>query len=79
MEQSLSSLLGRAMMVGVSNIENARSFLSICIQDGMAIPKIDAWASVSIFYPQFELAVSRMKRGGIEEIMISQIFLTSLV
>ena len=27
-------------MVGVSNIGNARSFLSICVQDGMIIPKM---------------------------------------
>ena len=38
-------------MVGVPNIGNARSFLSICVQDGMIMPKTDAQASVSILYP----------------------------
>ena len=42
-------------------------------------PKIDAWASASILYPHFKLAVSRMKRGGIKGIVVIHIFLTSSV
>ena len=57
---------GRATAGGVSNIGNARSFLSICVQDGLIIPKINAWAGMSISYsPCFELANSRTKRGWI--------------
>ena len=67
------------MTVGVPNIENARCFPNICVQDGMIIPKINLQASASISCPHFKLAVSRMKRGGIEEIMISHIFLISSV
>ena len=37
-------------MVGIPNIGNARNFLSICFQDGGAIPKIDAQASISVLY-----------------------------
>ena len=54
MEQGLSSHWVRVMMVGVPNIGNARSFLSICVQDGMTIPQIDAWANVSVLYPRFQ-------------------------
>ena len=67
-------------MVGVPKIGNTGCFFSICVQDGMIILKIDAWARVSILYPPcFELAISRVKRGGIEEIVISHIFQTSSV
>ena len=59
-------------MKGVPNKGNARSFHSICVQDGMVIPKINAWASAPVSYPPcFELATSRMKRGGVEEIVVS--------
>ena len=38
-------------------------------------PKIDAWASAPISQPPCcELAVSRMKRGGAEEVMVSHVF-----
>ena len=55
-------------------------FHGICIQDGIITPKIDAWASTPISHPLCcELAVSRMKRGGIEEVMVSHVFQGSLV
>ena len=67
-------------MVGVPNIGNARGFLDISVQDGITIPKIDAWAYASISHtPCFELVTSRLKRGGIEEIMVSCIFQSSSV
>ena len=59
---------------------NTRSFLSICVLDERIIPKINAQASTPISYPPcFELAISRMKRDGIEEIVIGCIFQTSSV
>ena len=66
-------------MVGVSNIENTKNFLGICVQDRGAILKINAWATISIFNPLFKLTDSGMKRGEMEEIMVSCFFLTSLV
>ena len=64
-------------MVGVPYIGNARHFLGISVQDGMMIPEIDAWASVPISNGRcFELAISRLKRGEIEEIIVSCIFQT---
>ena len=38
-------------MVGIPNIGNARSFLSISVLDGMTIPKIDAPASAPVSHP----------------------------
>ena len=59
-------------MKGVPNKGNARSFHSICVQDGMVIPKVNAGASAPVsLTPSFELAASRMKRGGVEEIVVS--------
>ena len=52
-KQSLLSHWGRAMMVGVPNIGNVRSFLGISVQDGMIIPKINVWPGVSVLYPPF--------------------------
>ena len=53
-----------------------QEFHSICIQERMVTPKIDAWASTTISHPLLcGLAVSRMKRDGVEVIMTSHIFL----
>ena len=79
MEQCLSTHCNRVMIVGVPSIGNARSFLGICVQDGGTFPKIDVQASMSISYPCFKLTDSRMKRGGIDKIAISCIFLASSV
>ena len=39
----------------------------ISVEDEVVTPKIDVWASTPISHPQsFELAISSMKRGGVE-------------
>ena len=80
-----TSILGRVHAAffkhrNLPNIGNAWSFLGISVPDRMTIPKIDAWASAPISHtPCFELAISRQKRGGIKEVMVSCIFQTSSV
>ena len=47
----------------------------ICVQDGIVTTKIDAWASVPVSHPLYcELAVAKMKRGGVEEVVASCVF-----
>ena len=47
----------------------------ICSKDELVTPKTNAWASTPIPHPWCcELAISRMKRGGVEVIMPSCIF-----
>ena len=47
----------------------------ICIHDKLIILKINAWASAPIPHPLCcELAISRMKRGGVEVIVASHNF-----
>ena len=57
-----------------------QEFHGICIQDQMVTPKIDAQASALIPHALCcDLAISRMKRGGVKVIAASHIFLASLV
>ena len=52
-----------------------QEFHGICIQDEVIIPKINAWASAPIPHTlSCELAISRMKRVGVEAIMVGCIF-----
>ena len=51
-----------------------QEFHGICIQDRIVTPKIEVWASAPISHPLFcGLAVSRMKRGGIEKVMVNHV------
>ena len=55
-------------------------FHGICIQEGIVTPRINAWASAPISHtPCWKLAISRMKRGGVEKVMVSRVFQASLV
>ena len=52
-----------------------QEFHGICIQDEVVTPKINAQASVPVPHPQFcELAISRMKKDGVEVIVAGHIF-----
>ena len=54
---------------------DARSSHSISVQDEIVTPKFDAWASAPISHPQsYELAISSLKRGGVEVIVAGHIF-----
>ena len=54
---------------------DARSSHSIYVQGEISTPKIGAQASAPISYCQsYELAISRLKRGGIEVITAGHIF-----
>ena len=49
---------------------NARSSYSISVEGKMVTQKFDVWASAPFSCPQrYELAISRMKRGGVEFIV----------
>ena len=53
---------------------------NISVQDEKITPKIDAQSSTPVSHPQsYELAICRMKRGGVEVIMVGHIFQASLV
>ena len=57
-----------------------QKFFGICIQDDVVTSKIDAWASTPIPHPLCcELAIYRMKRGGVAVIVASHTFYASLV
>ena len=52
-----------------------QEFHGICIQDEVVTQKLNAWASVPIPHPLCcELAISRIKRGGVEVIVAGCIF-----
>ena len=54
---------------------DTRSSLSISVQDKIVTPIIDAQARSPILCPpNYQLAISRPKRGGVEVIMASCIF-----
>ena len=57
-----------------------QEFHGICIQDRMITPKFDSLVSAPISHPPCcEVAIPRMKRGGIEEVMVSNVLQASLV
>ena len=57
-----------------------RSSHSISVEDEMVTQKIDAWASPPISHPRsYELAISSMKRAGVEVIMAGHILQASPV
>ena len=59
---------------------DARSSHGISVDGGGVTPKIDVQSSTPISCPQrFELAISRMKRGGVEFVIASHIPQASLV
>ena len=71
---------GRVMMVQGPLCGDARSSHGISVEDKMVGQKIDALASTPVSCPQsYELAISRIKRGGIEFITTSPILQASLV
>ena len=58
---------GRVRMVQGPLHEDARSSHSINVEGEVVTPKINVWASSPVSCPQsYELAISRMKRGGVE-------------
>ena len=58
----------------------ARSSHDISVEDKMVTPKINAWANAPISCPQsYELAISSMKRGGVEVIVAGHILQASPV
>ena len=65
----------RATLVGVPCMGDARSSQGISVQGEISTPEINAQASAPISHPQsYELAISRLKRGGVEVIMVGHIF-----
>ena len=59
---------------------DARCSHNISVEGKGVTPKIDAWTSTPISCPQsYEIAVSRMKRGGVGFIVASHILQASQV
>ena len=57
-----------------------QEFHGIYIQDGIVTPKINAGDSTPISHtPCCEIAVSRIKRGRVEEVVVSHVSLASPV
>ena len=68
-------LFDRATSVGVRCMGDARSSHGISVWDEIGTPKINAWASTPISCPKnYELAISRPKRGGVKVIVARYIF-----
>ena len=71
---------GRVMMAQGPLCGGARRSHGISVEGEMVTKKIDAWASAPISCPQcYELAISRMKRSGVEFIVASHILQASPV
>ena len=52
-----------------------QEFHGISVHDEKVTPNINAWASIPISCPQsYELAIFRMKRGGVDVIIAGHIF-----
>ena len=59
---------------GVPCNRDAWSYISINTQDGRVTQKSYSWAALPFHPPNFDLAISRLKRGGVVVIMASCIF-----
>ena len=73
-------LFDRVTMALSSLYGECQEFHGICIQEGIGTLKIDAGANAPVSHPLYcELAISRIKRCGVEEVMVSLVFKASLV